>query len=98
VTFGFHPAAEAEHLEHVAWFEDQQAGLGQRFLAAVESTIDRACAAPRRYRVVQPPDVRRVAVPGFPYELLFRAVSDNVQILAVAHFRRRPGYWLPRLD
>jgi hypothetical protein len=30
--------------------------------------------------------------------MLFRAVDGAVQILAVAHYRRRPGYWLTRLS
>ncbi len=98
MTFSFHPAAEAEHLEQVAWFEEQQIGLGRRYLTEVESAIARACAAPRQYRVEHAPDVRRITVRGFPFEILFRAVDGAVQILAVAHYRRRAGYWLTRLS
>lgn len=97
MNFGFHPAAEAEHLEQVAWFEQQQAGLGRRYLTEVESAIARACAAPRRHRVQFPPDVRRVMVHGFPLEIMFRDVGGTIQVLAVSHYRRRPRYWLPRL-
>jgi len=97
VKYGFHPAAEEEHLEQVAWFEQQQVGLGRRFLNEVESAIDRACASPEQYRVTHSPDVRRILVRGFPFEILFREVDGVIQILAIAHYRRRPGYWLPRL-
>ncbi len=98
MNFSFHPAAEAEYLEQIAWFEEQQIGLGRRYLVEIESAIGRACTSPRQYRVEHPPDVRRITVRGFPFELLFRAVDGATQILAVAHFRRRPGYWLPRLS
>ncbi len=94
---GFHPAAEAEHLEQIAWFEQQQLGLGRRFLTEVESAIARACASPMQHRVERAPDVRRVVVHGFPFAILFREVGGVIQILAISHYRRRPGYWLPRV-
>jgi len=34
----------------------------------------------------------------FPYSLFFIIENDTVVIVAVAHHKRRPGYWLPRLD
>jgi toxin ParE1/3/4 len=33
----------------------------------------------------------------FPYQLIFREFMDRIQIIAVAHQRRRPGYWKRRL-
>jgi plasmid stabilization system protein ParE len=97
VKHRFHPAAKAEHLEQIAYFEEQQAGLGRRYLTEVESAIARACAAPRQHRVEQAPDLRRIAVHGFPFTILFREEGGLVQVLAIAHFRRRPRYWLTRL-
>ena len=29
--------------------------------------------------------------------LLFREASGEIQVLAIAHLRRRPGYWASRL-
>jgi toxin ParE1/3/4 len=39
---------------------------------------------------------RRIGVRGFPYHLAYRLTDDEVQVLAVAHDRRRPDYWIPR--
>lgn len=39
---------------------------------------------------------RRLAMRRFPYLVVFREVEGVVQILAVAHVRRRPGYWKDR--
>ena len=33
MTYRFHPAAEAEHLETVAWYETRMAGVVSRFLS-----------------------------------------------------------------
>ena len=37
MTYQFHPEAQAEHLETVAYYETQQAGLGASYLAEFES-------------------------------------------------------------
>ena len=33
----------------------------------------------------------------FPFNVLYREAGNTVQVLAVAHHRRRPGYWLGRV-
>jgi hypothetical protein len=32
----------------------------------------------------------------FPYLVVYREVSTGLQVIAVAHGRRRPGYWKNR--
>ena len=34
----------------------------------------------------------------FPYAIFYRILEDELQITAFAHHRKRPGYWLPRID
>lgn len=92
----FHPAAEAEHLEHVAFYESRQAGLGARYLDEIEVAIALICEAPQRYPIEGAAGLRRLHLRQFPMTLIFREVEGEVQILAVAHKRRRPAYWLRR--
>ena len=40
--------------------------------------------------------VRRRPIHHFPYSVLYRPNTDEIVIVAVAHRRRRPGYWLDR--
>ena len=94
MSYFFHPAAEAEHLESVGYFESRRAGLGASYLAEFERIIGAACEAPDRYPIKKQPDVRRIRMKRFPYTILFREASGSVQVLAVAHNRRRPQYWL----
>lgn len=96
MSYEFHPAAETEHLESVGYFESKRPGLGASYLAEFERTMNLVCEAPRRYPIEKKPDVRRIRMQRFPYTVLFREVGGVVQILAVAHHRRRPGYWLGR--
>jgi hypothetical protein len=97
MSYGFHPAAEAEHLESVAFFESKRPGLGASYLAEFERIMRTVCEAPPRFPVEKQPDVRLVRMKRFPFAVLFREASGSVQVLADAHSRRRPQYWLGRL-
>jgi plasmid stabilization system protein ParE len=43
-------------------------------------------------------EARRVFLWRFPYLVIYRVLPDRVEILAIAHGRRRPGYWRGRAD
>ena len=43
MTYWFHPGAEAEHLETIAWYEDRRAGLGAQYLAEFERLLELVC-------------------------------------------------------
>jgi toxin ParE1/3/4 len=97
VSYAFHPDAEAEYLEAVALYEIQRPGLGATFIAEFEHMLARVCDSPDRYPVARPPDVRATRLQRFPFKIHYREHRDGVQILAVAHDRRRPAYWIDRL-
>ena len=97
MSYVFHPAAEAEHLESVAWFESKRPGLGASYLSDFEGMMAQVCEAPHRYPIEKGSDVRRTRMKRFPYTVHFLESSGSIQVLAVAHHRRRPGYWLGRL-
>ena len=42
-------------------------------------------------------DVRRVLLRTFPISSIYRVEGDEIRIYAVAHLKRRPGYWRTRL-
>jgi len=51
---------------------------------------------PLLYRIVEA-NLRKCRVLRFPYGLLFRDREDHIEIIAVMHLRRRPGYWKDRV-
>lgn len=97
MSYFFHPSAEAEHLEAIAFYESRQYGLGTEYLAEFERVLDVVSQEPTRYRIERKPNIRCVYLRRFPFKIIFRDVDATVQILAVAHKRRRPEYWLERL-
>jgi toxin ParE1/3/4 len=72
MNYRFHPAAEAEHLEQIVFYESRQQGLGSRYRTHFLRTIERICEAPAQYAVEQPPDIRRSRLRLFPPAVLYR--------------------------
>jgi len=97
VKYAIHFAAEAEHLEHIGHYRAIRAGLGGKYLADFEETLDRICEAPHRSRLERPPNIRVVTLFKFPYFVYYRDTNGRVEVLAIPHFRQRPGYWATRL-
>jgi hypothetical protein len=80
LSYFFHPAAEAEHLECVAWFESKSAGLGASYLLEFESVMKTVCDAPHRRPIEKSPDIRRMRMKKFPFSVLYRDHADGVQV------------------
>ena len=96
MNYRFHPAAEAEHLEQIAFYQSRQQDLGSRYRDHFLKAIQQIIESPTRYAIEQPPDIRRLRLRAFPLTLIYRPHEDMIQVLAVAHHRRRPSYWLAR--
>jgi plasmid stabilization system protein ParE len=87
--------------EAASWYEARVAGLGSRLLAEVERALQTVAMSPGAFpRVADTaPELglRRVLVPRFPFGLVFLPIRNEIRIVAVAHTRRRPHYWLHRI-
>lgn len=97
MSYFFHPAAEAEFLESVGYYESMVPGLGGAFIAEFEALATLIGESPKAWQVELEPDIRRVPLHRFPLSIVYREKSGGFQVLAVAHDRRRPQYWLGRL-
>jgi plasmid stabilization system protein ParE len=90
------PAAE-ELVAAIRWYENRREGLGAEFYDAVVRTVARIegfpeIGTPRGGRFPH----RRMPVPRFPYTIAYRVRAHDIYGVAVAHHRRRPGYWKQR--
>lgn len=96
----FSTEAASELLAAAIWYDEQQPGLGQTFIDAVETALRLLAEWPVSGvpvpGVASGLDIRRIPVARFPYHLPYVAIEDHVRVLAVAHDRRRPGYWARR--
>ena len=93
----FHPDARSELLDAATYYEEQADGLGGLFIDETQRVTDMLAGSPGVGSPVAGSDVlRRWPLRRFPYYLIYRADSEGLYILAVAHERRRPRYWSER--
>jgi plasmid stabilization system protein ParE len=91
----FHPAAREELNQSAQYYQAQVPALGRRFASAVAEAVRRIQESPLLYRVVEG-DIRRCRVPRFPYGVVYRTRPERIEVLAIMHLRREPGYWKTR--
>jgi plasmid stabilization system protein ParE len=87
-----HPEAEREYQEARAWYSARSQQAGIHFETAFEQAIESIEANPVLYGLWE--EVYRFCkMRRFPYSLIYRIEGEEVQVVAVAHGRRLPGYW-----
>lgn len=87
----------SEELEaSVAFYNSLRKGLGTAFLAEFENTKRRIEALPLAARSLCN-NLRRRPIHRFPYFVMYRVSDDEITIIAIAHRRRRPGFWAGRM-
>jgi plasmid stabilization system protein ParE len=91
----FHPEARSELRRARAWYSERSPLSAAAFAREVDNAINRIVATPERYPVAEH-GTRRLVLQQFPFSLFYRAGADEVVIVAVAHQKRRPGYWRKR--
>jgi toxin ParE1/3/4 len=92
----FHPLAEQELIDAAVYYEEENQGLGLEYLSVVEHAANLLTRYPNVGSVVRG-SIRRLILPRFPYSLLYRVVDKEIiRILAVAHHKRKPRYWVDR--
>jgi hypothetical protein len=82
VRLELHPEARAELRSAALWYDERRPGLGDEFIAEVSAARD--------------PLIRKTTVQRFPYMIAFEKHERHLLVLAVAHAKRRPLYWLTR--
>ncbi len=97
-----HPGAAADLTSAGDWYEHQLPGLGADLADEVDHALDAITERPMTWplwpEVGEVVGVRRFLLARFPFAVGYIVEPDEVIVLAVAHLRRRPGYWLGRLS
>lgn len=95
LAVAFRAAARREMADAAAWYEEQQAGLGEAFIREVKRCTEGAARHPLLYGVVRN-DIRRVVARRFPYGIYYRCRPDRIVVIAVFHSSRDPLAWQRR--
>lgn len=94
----FHSEAAEEARAAAIYYESARPGLGDAFLKALAASLDRIAENPGTHPFEkQAAPCRNRRVQRFPYRVVYRETEAVVDIVAVVHDRREPGYWQGRL-
>lgn len=95
VAVRFHPAAAEEAQAAFAWYAERSLAAADGFRDELRHAVEAISEAPERWPRYGA-HARRYIFPRFPFSLIYGLRNDSVEVIAVAHGKRRPGYWESR--
>jgi plasmid stabilization system protein ParE len=90
------PEADEELSEATAYLNQRSKQAAERLLADVDHAVQLLLQFPRLGSPLAR-GLRRFPLRVFPYRLIYRVEGDIIRIYAVAHVRRKRGYWRRRI-
>ena len=91
----FEPEADEELAEATRYLADQSTRAAEGFLADMTAAQELLLRFPHSGPPVRG-NLRRILLRRYPYQLIYRVVGEEIRIHAVAHLKRKPGYWRRR--
>ena len=90
-----HPEATAEARAAFLWYAERNPSAANAFIAELDHAVREIRNSPERWpRHLH--GTRKFLFRRFPYSVIYRITDAAIQVVAVAHQRRRPGYWKTR--
>jgi plasmid stabilization system protein ParE len=90
------PEAWSEFEAADDWYLSRSFDASLEFLSAVDAALKRISEAPQRWPKYLH-GTRRFVLHRFPFSVIYLDDPDLVTIIAVAHSKRKPGYWKHRI-
>jgi plasmid stabilization system protein ParE len=91
----FHPDAVLEAKSAHEWYAGRSPNAAEAFVAELDHAVELIREAPDRWPG-HLNKTRRYVLRRFPFLVIYRKSGSVIQVIAVAHAKRRPGYWRPR--
>jgi plasmid stabilization system protein ParE len=91
----FHPEALEETKAAREWYAERSLVASRSFVSELIHAINLVSESPETWPTYKG-NTRRYVFPRFPFSLAYRVIEEKIQIIAVAHTKRKPGYWKNR--
>ncbi|MCX7140839.1 MAG: type II toxin-antitoxin system RelE/ParE family toxin [Proteobacteria bacterium] len=79
----------------IFYAREANAEVGLAFILEYERALALLCSNPNLGALWR--NRRRFALRKFPYSIIYYLRGDELRVVALAHHRRRPGYWGGRM-
>ncbi len=99
----FDDGAHDDFNDSFNWYAARSSGAALGFISEVDAAIENIVADPGRFTKTHA-GCRYLRLRRYPFSVVYYAVSGEmpgehkIYIVAIAHHRRRPGYWRSRLE
>lgn len=97
-SLDLHPKAEKEIEQAQRYYNKKRDGLGEEFLDELEITFQFMELHPKAGAFFLNTSFRKRTLNRFPYVVYYQEKGDTIWVVAVAHGKRKPGYWLSRIE
>lgn len=91
-----HPDARAELRAARTWYNERSPLSAIAFAQTVQNAISRITEAPSTFPLADH-GTRKFVLQRFPFNIFYLPRQTELVIVAVAHQKRRPGYWSSRV-
>jgi plasmid stabilization system protein ParE len=92
----FHPKARGELRLARGWYYERSPLSATAFAHGVDNAISRITESPNSYPLADY-GTRKLVLQRFPFNIFYVTLQTEIVIVAVAHQKRRPGYWSSRI-
>jgi len=89
--------AELELQDIYDYYEAESTNLGRLFINEFRRGVNRILQFPQAWPSIEK-NIRKCTLKKFPFHIIYAVTEDLILILAIAHHRRKPDYWIDRLQ
>lgn len=89
------PGAHTDFNQAFDWYASRSNSVAVRFTDAINNGFDEIAHDPERFTRIDERHYERL-IKRFPFRIIYRIVEQHLVIVAIAHAKRNPGYWLSR--
>jgi len=91
----FHESAIEDARTARLWYSGNNPRLADEFMEEMERALAFIAKTPESWPSFEA-GTRRFLLCRFPYSIIYRLRENEIEVLAVAHAKRRPRYWRDR--
>ena len=91
-------ASKVDIIQISEWYELHTPGTGERFLKSLDEKFDAICMNPEIHRIITESGIRKSKLEQWPYQIFFVCGSPDIEVLAIIHTSRAPGYISERIN
>jgi toxin ParE1/3/4 len=93
----FYPAVVDEIRAAIDWYRVRSTSAARAFLVEFDHAISTISENPLRWPQYAQ-GTQRYLLHHFPFFVVYRLTPLRIEIVAVVHAKRKPGYWKKRMD